>query len=451
MPFLNRMEKGDVNMLATINEWLWGPISCGLFLAIGVILTVKTRFFQFLHIRQWLLGSIRSLFQKKNNDKQNGFTAIQSLSTALAATLGTGNIVGVATAIVTGGPGAVFWMWMAAVFGMMTKYAEVLLSMHYRKGGVHGSGPMYVLERGLGSKPLAVCYAFFCFIASFGIGNMSQGNSMALAFHSSFHIPPMVTGVMVMGLAGIVLIGGMKRLGAVTEKLIPLMAGFYLFFSILVLILHHEKIPSAFSTIFEEAFRFRSVGGGTLGYTAIRAMRYGVARGIFTNEAGLGTSSMAHSACEQGNAAKQGMMGIFEVFIDTIVVCTITALVILTSGVLGNGESGAALTISAFSMGLGGFAEWFICISIGLFAFASILSWCFYGERCAQYLWGRRAIVVYRWVYILMIGIGCTMSLDAVWQLCDIFNALMAIPNLTGVFVLRKQVWYITKEYLHGS
>lgn len=438
-------------MLTTINEWLWGPVSCGLFLAIGIILTIKTRFFQFLHIRHWLFGTIFSLFQKKNNSKQDGFTAMQSLSTALAATLGTGNIVGVATAITAGGPGAVFWMWMAALFGMMTKYAEVLLSIRYRRQGADGSGPMYVLEYGLHNKPLAVCYAFFCLIASFGIGNMSQGNSIALAFQSSFHIPPMITGVGIMILAGVVLIGGMKRLGAVTEKLIPFMAGFYLFFSALVLVMYGKQIPSAFTTIFTEAFRFRSVCGGALGYTALLAMRYGVARGIFTNEAGLGTSSMAHSACTQRQSAQLGMMGIFEVFIDTIVVCTITALVILTTGVLGSGESGAALTISAFSKGLGGFAEWFICISIGLFAFASILSWCFYGERCAYYLWGKRAVIVYRWIYIVVIGIGCIMSVDAVWNLCDIFNALMAIPNLTGVFLLREQVWRVTKEYLHRT
>lgn len=254
-----------------------------------------------------------------------------------------------------------------------------------------------------------------------------------------------------MVLSAIVLLGGMKRLGAVTEKLIPFMAGFYLIFSVYVLLMNGKQIPAAFSAIFTEAFRFRSVGGGALGYTATLAMRYGVARGVFTNEAGLGTSSMAHSTCEQGDAAQQGMMGIFEVFIDTIVVCTITALVILTTGVLGNGQSGAALTISAFSVGLGGFAEWFISISIGLFAFASILSWCFYGERCAQYLWGKRGVAVYRWVYIVMIGVGCVMSLDAVWNLCDIFNALMAIPNLTGVLLLRGQVWQITKEYLHRT
>lgn len=438
-------------MLSTINEWLWGPISCAIFLMIGLILTIKTRFFQFIHVRQWLFGSIYSLFHRKGADKSQGFTALQSLSTALAATLGTGNIVGVATALASGGPGAIFWMWMAALFGMMTKYAEVLLSVHYRPKNKLSSGPMYVLEFGVGNKSLAVYYAFFCAIAAFGIGNMSQGNSIASAFQSSFHIPPLITAITVMILAGIVLIGGMKRLGAVTEKLIPFMAGFYLFFSIIVLIMNHKQIPDAFSMIITKAFQFRSVSGGALGYTAILAMRYGVARGIFTNEAGLGTSSMAHSASTQECAAKQGMMGIFEVFIDTIVVCTITALVILTSGVLGNGESGATLTISAFSVGLGGFAEWFICISIGLFAFASILSWCFYGERCVQYLWGDLAVGIYRWIYIIMIGIGCILSLDVVWNICDIFNALMAIPNLMGVFMLRGQVWKITKEYLRNT
>lgn len=440
-----------MNIISMLNEWLWGPATCVVFLLVGLWLTVKTRFFQFTHVHYWLGGTVRNLFAKKSTDKQNGFNAMQSLSTALAATIGTGNIVGVATAMVSGGPGAVFWMWIAAILGMMTKYAEVLLSMHYREKGIYRSGPMYVLEHGLKSKPLAVIYAFFCLIASFGIGNMSQGNSIALAFSASFQVPPLVTGVVVMALAGVVLIGGMRRIGAVTEKLIPFMAGFYLLFSMIVLILQHQAIPQAFALIFQEAFRFESVGGGALGYTAMQAMRYGVARGIFTNEAGLGTSSMAHAASGEHRPVKQAMMGIFEVFIDTIVICTVTALVILTTNVLGSGLSGAALTISAFSKHFGDLAQIIICISIALFAFASILSWCFYGEQCANYLWGGRAVSIYRFIYIIFILIGCVMSLEMVWNICDIFNILMAIPNLTGVVSLSGQVGRMTKEYLQRT
>ena len=254
-----------------------------------------------------------------------------------------------------------------------------------------------------------------------------------------------------MAFAAVVLIGGMKRIGSVAEKLIPFMAGFYLLFSVIVLLIQHQAIPQAFSLIITEAFRFESIGGGALGYTAMQAMRYGVARGIFTNEAGLGTSSMAHAAAMEQQPVRQAMMGIFEVFVDTIVICTITALVILTTGVLGNGKTGAALTISAFAENLGGFSEFFICISIALFAFASILSWCFYGERCAEYLWGSRAVKPYRWIYIGFIWIGCVLSLDVVWNMCDIFNVLMAIPNLTGVVVLSGQVSKMTKEYFNRS
>ncbi len=440
-----------MEFLSTVNEWLWGPASCAIFLFVGIYVTVRTRFFQFVHVGRWFGGTLRSLFHKEPTDKQKGFNALQSLSTALAATIGTGNIVGVATAIVSGGPGAVFWMWMAALFGMMTKYAEVLLSMYYRKRGEYRSGPMYVLERGLKSKPLAVCYAFFCMIASFGIGNMSQGNSIAQAFSSSFGVTPIVTGLVVMVLAGIVLIGGVRRIGAVTEKLIPFMAIFYLVFCGIVLVMQHQAIPSAFALIFREAFRFEAVGGGALGYTAMQAIRFGVARGIFTNEAGLGTSSMAHAAASETQPVKQAMMGIFEVFIDTIVICTVTALVILVTGVLGNGKSGAALTISAFSQNLGDFSEIFICVSIALFAFASILSWCFYGERCAEYLWGGGAVKEYRIVYIIFIFVGCVLSMDAVWNLCDIFNGLMAVPNLTGVVLKAGLVSKNTKEYLHRT
>ncbi len=440
-----------MKFLSTVNGWLWGPASCAIFMLIGVYLTFRTCFFQFLHVRMWLLGTLRSLFKRDGSDKKKGFNAMQSLSTALAATMGTGNIVGVATAIVSGGPGAVFWMWVAAVFGMMTKYAEVLLSMYFRKKGEYRSGPMYVLEYGLKSKPLAVGYAFFCLMASFGIGNMSQGNSIAQAFEESFRVPPVVTGLVITVLAGFVLIGGVKRIGKVTEKLIPFMAGFYLLFSGMVLVLQYQAVPAALASIFEGAFTFDAVGGGALGYTAMQAMRYGVARGIFTNEAGLGTSSMAHAASQETQPVKQAMMGIFEVFIDTIVVCTVTALVILVTGVLGNGKNGAALTISAFSQNLGEFSRPFICISIALFAFASILSWCFYGERCAEYLWGNGAAKGYRFIYIIVIMIGSILSMDAVWNLCDIFNGLMAIPNLTGVVAHAGLVSKMTKEYLRRS
>ena len=440
-----------MQVISSISEWLWGPATCLIFLFVGLLLTVKTGFFQFFHIGGWLGGTVKSLFARNVDGKQNGFNAVQSLSTALAATIGTGNIVGVATAMVSGGPGAIFWMWVAALLGMMTKYAEVLLSVYYRRKGEYRSGPMYVLEYGLKSRPLAVIYAFFCLVASFGIGNMSQGNSIASAVNATWNVPPALSGLIVMTFAALVLIGGVRRLGAVTEKLIPFMAGFYLFFSVIVLIVQCHEIPNAFSVIFNEAFRFESVGGGALGYTAIQAIRYGVARGIFTNEAGLGTSSIAHAASSEEQPVKQAMMGIFEVFVDTIVICTVTALVILTTGVLDSGLNGAQLTICALSQNLGGFAQVFICVSIVLFAFASILCWCFYGERCAEYLWGARATKIYRFIYIIFIWVGCVLSMEAVWNICDIFNILMAIPNLSGVVMLSGQVKKITREYFQHA
>lgn len=431
---------------------------CALFMLVGLIITIRTGFFQFTNFKLWWRLTAVSLFKdkavRKASDKKS-LSQFQALSTALAATIGTGNIVGVATALVSGGAGAVFWMWVSALFGMMTKYAEIVLSMKYRyknSSGEYVSGPMVVLKEGLHSKLLALLYAVFCLLACFGIGNMSQANSVAGALNFAFHIPNLITGIALAILCGLVILGGLRRIGRVAEKIVPITALLYVLGGCIIIAANIKTVPSAIVDIFKGAFGIRAAGGGVLGYTVAQAMRFGVARGVFSNEAGLGSSSMAHAAADTSLPARQAVWGIFEVFVDTIVVCTVTALAILTTGVSGSCDTsgslikGAALTILAFSKGLGSFAGTFVSCSIVFFAFASILGWSVYGQKCAEYLFGIRSIKAFRMIYIAASAIGCLLSVELVWSISDIFNGLMAIPNLIGVICLSGTVAVLTKK-----
>ncbi|MGL4791395.1 MAG: alanine/glycine:cation symporter family protein [Anaerotignaceae bacterium] len=446
-----------------VNGFIWGPIMCVLFVCVGLLLSIRTNFFQFTKINLWWGGTIASIFKDKSVTTAKDHKSIsqfQALTTALAATIGTGNIVGVATAIVSGGPGAIFWMWISAIFGMMTKYSEIILSMKYRYKNESGhwiGGPMVFIERGLKMKWLAVLFSIFCIFASFGIGNMSQANSMASALNSTFGFNTLAIGIVIAIIVALVIMGGITRIGQVTEKVVPFMALMYIIGGIVVIIFNAQHIPTAFTQIFEGAFRLQAVGGGIFGYGIARAIRFGVARGIFSNEAGLGSSSIAHAATDTEEPAKQAVWGVFEVFADTIVVCTITALAILTSGVVGtvdaNGEviKGAALTILAFSQTFGDFAGVFISLGIVLFAFSTILGWSYYGERSVEYLFGLGFSKVYRIIFILIIIVGCTSSLELVWDLSDTFNGLMALPNLIAVVALSGEVAKMTKSYLEKN
>ncbi|MDD3429780.1 MAG: alanine/glycine:cation symporter family protein, partial [Oscillospiraceae bacterium] len=360
-------------------------------------------------------------------------------------------IVGVATALVSGGPGAIFWMWVSAFFGMLTNYAENVLGILFRYRNEKNDwlgGPMIYIERGMHCKWLAVLFACFTVLASFGIGNMTQANGIASAINTVSGIPAWVTGITLTLLVALVIIGGIKRIAAVTEKIVPVMALVYIVGGITLLAMNYQHIPAAFGEIFAGAFNLKSVGGGVGGYVIMKAIRFGVARGVFSNEAGLGSSVMVHSASNVKEPVKQGMWGIFEVFADTLIVCTLTALCILTTGVLDTGAKGAQLAMAAFSHGFGGFGGTFVSIAIAFFAFSTILGWSYYGERAVEYLIGVKNLIYYKIIFICLITVGCVASLELVWDISDTFNSLMAIPNLIGVLSLSGFVIAATKDFL---
>lgn len=437
-----------------INGFVWGPVMLILLVGTGIYVTLGTRFYQVTHFGLWIRETFFAIFKKDRvHDKSDpkAISQFQSFTTALAGTVGIGNIVGVATAIVAGGAGAVFWMWVSAFFGMMTKYCENVLGILYRYKNEKGEwlgGAMIYLERGLKCKPLAVLFSVFTVFASFGIGNMTQANGISSSITKLTNIPSWIVGVVIMLLAALVILGGIKRVAAVTEKIVPVMALFYLVGSLAIIIMNVEGIPLAFEQIIEGAFSFKAVAGGAGGYIIMNAMRFGIARGVFSNEAGLGSSVMVHSASNVKEPVKQGMWGIFEVFFDTIIVCTLTALCILCTGAVSTGENGAALAMEAFSHGFGQFGAVFITASIAMFAFATILGWSYYGERAFEYLFGVKYLTIYKLVFIALIIVGCTSSLDLVWGISDTFNGLMAIPNLIGVIALSGMVFRATKDYL---
>lgn len=448
-----------------LNDFIWGPYMLVLFLAVGLLFTVRTKLFQITKIKMWMNETFLAIFKNRKvlrTDDKHSISQFQSLCTALAATIGTGNIAGVATAIALGGPGAVFWMWVSAFLGMMTNYAENTLGIKYRYKNEKGSwigGAMIYIEKGLGWKWMAVLFSVFCMLASFGIGNMTQANSIASGLYSSFGVPKAVSAVLVMIFVALVILGGIKRIASVTEKFVPFMAVLYIAGGLLVIFLNIAHVPAAFGMIFSEAFNFKAIGGGALGYGIATAMRRGISRGVFSNEAGLGSSVMVHSASDVEEPVVQGMWGVFEVFADTLVVCTITALTIITSGVynmdqylsnIQNGienVSGTELTGAAFQSAIP-FGGQFIAIAIMLFAFSTILGWSYYGERAVEYLFGLKAIIPYKVIFILVIFVGCVTSLELVWDIADTLNGFMALPNLIAVILLSGQVVEMTKDYL---
>ena len=437
----------------------------------GILMTVLTRFFQISHIGHWFKNTLGGIFKNKHvtahtsrHDRQ--ISQFQSLCTALAATIGTGNIAGVAAALATGGPGAIFWMWIVAFFGMMTNYSENVLGIYYRRKNSEGEwcgGAMYYLKDGLGSKKgckqigavLAVLFSIFCILASFGIGNMSQINSIAVNLNSVFGLPRLVTGIALMVVAALVIVGGLKRIASVTEMLVPFMAVLYVIGCIVIVCSHITMVGPAFAAIIKGAFAMKAVGGGIVGSGVKAAVTWGMKRGVFSNEAGLGSSVMVHSASNVKEPVRQGMWGIFEVFADTIVVCTLTALAVLSSGVM-NLETGAmistsektALVAEAFSGTLGVAGGWFIAVAITLFAFSTVLGWSVYGSKAFEYLFGTKAMIAYKIVFVVFVVFGATMDLSLAWDLSDTFNGLMAMPNLIGVVVLSGTVMKITQNYI---
>ncbi len=442
-----------MELLISINKFIngivWGPPMLILLVGAGIYLTIRTNFFSITKLGYVLKNTMMKMFSKEQKGKGE-VTAFQAVSTALAATVGTGNIAGVATAIAVGGPGAVFWMWFAAVVGMTTKFAEVVLSIKYREETPDGrfvGGPMYYITNGLKQKWLAKIFAFFGAIAAFGIGNMVQSNSIAESLNLTFGLNKLVIGIVLAVFAAIVVVGGIKRIGQVTEVFVPFMAAFYILGGLVIIVMNASHLPEAFGLIFGQAFTGSAAVGGFTGSTLMVAMRYGVARGVFTNEAGLGSAPIAHAAATTDSPVRQGLWGVFEVFIDTLVIASITALAILTSGVWKTGLTGAALTTETFNSAMPTVGGWVVSIGILLFAFSTILGWEYYGERCAEYLFGPKVNILYRILWIPFIVIGATGGLELLWDIADTLNGLMAIPNLIGLLFLSPIVIKLTKEH----
>ena len=454
-----------------VNGFVWGVPMLILLVGTGILMTCLTKVFQLSHFGYWMRHTIGSIFTEKHITEHTekgdaSITQFQSLCTALAATIGTGNIVGVASALIAGGPGAIFWMWIVAFFGMMTNFSENVLGIYFRRKNEKGAwqgGAMYYLRDGLGAKKgckqlgavLATLFSVFCLLASFGIGNMSQINSIAGNMEAAFGIAPIITGAVLMVISALVLLGGIKRIASVAEKLVPFMALAYVVGALAVCIINAGNIGPAFAAIFKGAFGMRAVAGGIVGSGVKMALTWGMKRGVFSNEAGLGSSVMVHSSSNVREPVRQGMWGIFEVFADTIVVCTLTALTVLSSGLVDldtgavlTDSAGSALVGQAFATVFGQFGPMFIALAILLFAFSTVLGWSHYGSTAFEYLFGTKSTVIYKVVFVAFIVVGATMNLTLAWDLSDTFNGLMAIPNLIGVLTLSPIVMKITKNYV---
>ena len=469
------------NINDAVNSFVWVKIGLVLLIGTGILMTVVTKFFQITHAGHWWKKTGGGVFDKKshNKDEKGSVSQFQALCTALAATIGTGNIAGVSAAICLGGPGAVFWMWVAAFFGMMTNYSENVLGIFFRRKNDEGEwsgGAMYYLQDGLGGykgckvigKVLAVLFSCFAVLASFGIGNMGQVNKITLNIESAFFsdvtndltvfggvkLVPLVIGIVLMMVAGVIIIGGLKRIAAVAEKIVPFMAVAYILGALILVIIHIPSIPAAFVSIFKFAFGIKPVAGAAAGIVIRDVITQGCKRGVFSNEAGLGSSVMVHSNSDVKEPVKQGMWGIFEVFADTFVVCTMTALVVLTSGFIDletglvkDGVDDATLVAKSFSNVFGKGGEWFIAVAILLFAFTTVLGWSHYGSKAIEYLLGTKAAKVYKILFVLMIIAGALMESSLAWDISDTFNGLMMIPNLIGVVALFPLVKKITDNY----
>jgi AGCS family alanine or glycine:cation symporter len=441
-----------INFISAVNGVVWGVPMLVMILGVGLFLTMGLKFMPILK-----LGTgFKLLWSGRTADKdaqiKGEITPFNALMTSLSATIGTGNIAGVATAIFLGGPGALFWMWCTALVGMATKYAEAVCAVKYREtddNGNHVGGPMYYIKNGLSSKWawLGTAFAIFGSIAGFGIGNTVQSNSVADALSSSFGITPLVSGLVMMILVGLVLMGGVKRIADVAGKLVPLMAIFYIGAGLFVLLSNISEIPAAFTLIIESAFTPVAAQGGFAGAAIWMAIRFGVARGVFSNEAGLGSAPIAHAAAQTNDPVKQGLIAMLGTFIDTLIVCSITGLAIVVSGAWTSGETGAALTSMAFASALPGVGNYLVAIALSVFAFTTILGWSFYSEKCVQYLFGVKAIVPFRVLWVIAVPIGATSSLSFIWLLADTLNAMMAIPNLIALALLSPVVFKLTKEY----
>lgn len=453
----------------TLNTVAWIYILLPCVAVGGLYFTIRSRAVQFTKLAYALKNTIGRAFQK-GNVGDGAISPFQALTTALAATVGTGNIIGTCQAVALGGYGAIFWLWISALLGMVIKYSEVVLSVHYRKRNEKGDwvgGPMHYIVEGMGKgfKWLAFLFALFAVLASFGIGNLSQVNSITGAVNSAFSafIPSfskyngtisLVVGIVLAVLTAIVLFGGIKRIGKVTEMLVPFMSAFYIIFSLIIIVFNISNIGNAFKLIFTAAFTPKAVLGAASGIALKEALVWGLRRSAFSNEAGLGSAAIAHASADTDNAVKQGMFGIFEVFMDTLVICTLTGLTVIVSGVDINFgvKPGSEMITAAFATVFGNkFASLFVAIALMAFAYSTVLGWALYGTRCAEYIFGIKATKIYQFIFVLMVIVGATTSLDVAWDLADTFNGLMAIPNFIALFALSGVVAKLTKEYFSSS
>jgi AGCS family alanine or glycine:cation symporter len=420
-----------------VNGIVWGPPMLVLLIGTGVLLTLLTGLIQIRHLHTALREVLGKLTHRGGG--AGSVTPFQAVATALASTVGVGNIAGVATAIFLGGPGALFWLWISGLLGMATKYAEIVIALHYREpdeAGVMRGGAMYTLKKGLHLPWLGGVFAALTALAAFGIGNMVQANSVAESLRASFGVSSVIVGIVLVVVTAFVILGGITRIADVTQYLVPFMAIFYLIGGVIILILRADALPGALRLVIEGAFTGTAAAGGFVGSTIMMAMRYGVARGLFSNEAGLGSAPMVHAAAQTDHPVRQGMYGIFEVFVDTILICTTTGLVILVTGVWDGGATGAALSAQAFEAGLPGtWGDIVVTGGLVLFAYSTIIGWSYYGETGIVYLLGARAAVPYRLAWLVFIYLGATGSLHLVWDIADTLNGLMAIPNLISVLV----------------
>ncbi|MCY3879232.1 MAG: sodium:alanine symporter family protein [Rhodobacteraceae bacterium] len=447
--------------IGSVNSFAWGPPMLGMLGVTGVLLTLGLVFMPWRKVGY----GFRLLFSKDTEGGDGEVRPFNALMTALSATVGTGNIAGVATAIALGGPGAIFYMWLIALFGMATKYAEAVCAVTYREVDANGKyvgGPMYYLRNGVGEfapelgKWLGLLFAIFGAVAAFGIGNAVQVNSMAVALDNSFSVPTWITGIIVAALTGIVVIGGIQRIGEVAGKLVPAMIVLYIGAALVILIINFTAIPAAIAMIFKYAFTPAAATGGFAGAAVAAAIRFGVARGVFSNESGLGSAAIAHAAAKTNSPVRQGIIAMLGTFIDTIVVCTMTALVILTSGAWmltgadGSGLTGAVLTSTGFQSSIAG-GQYIVTIALAVFAFTTILGWSYYGERCWQYLFKEKSLIIYRALWVLAALSFANVKVDLVWNLSDTLNGLMAVPNLIGLLLLAPMVFKVTRDYFEKA
>ena len=430
-----------------INNFVWGPVMLALLLGTGIFLTIGLKGMTISRIPY----AFRQLFKGREGSGEGEITPFNALMTSLSSTIGMGNIAGVATAIGMGGPGALFWMWCAAFVGMATKYAEAVLAVNYRETDQFGrkvGGPMYYIKNGLGKnwKWLGMAFALFGSLAGFGLANTVQSNAVSQVLETNFNVPTAVSGLTMAILVGVVLLGGIKRIATVAGKLVPFMALLYITATLIILVTHAGEIPAAIVLVVDSAFNGAAASGGFAGATIMLALRMGIARGIFSNEAGLGSAPIAHAAAETNSPVRQGTIAMLGTFIDTLIICTMTGLVLIVTGVW-NGESqGAAMTLAAFNDALP-FGDLVLSLCVVLFAFTTMLGWSYYGERCAEFLLGPKVITPFRVLWVIGIFVGTQMSLDLVWKMTDALNGLMAIPNLIALILLSPIVFKLTREY----